>query len=373
MPGELDTGTLEPGSADLRDTCQGRIVSDWMAHWLEDAETDFGPAVRSATEPTPRRPTRPTALLRWRRSGGRTGRPAATRWSRRRGSPCPAAERSYRPIARAAGLVDLRLERRHPRASTGEVVVDSVALPPVDAPAPPSPGRGHRSPRRSTSLDSRSWTSASTRRCSRPRRRPHRSAQLMVCATLVDVAPDGSRTLVEDLVPRPASRTSRPCASACPAWCTASPPGTGPAGAGGVRRDVHGRRAAGHGDRGRQPARPERAVAAGRSLGPGCRLEQEQRDDPLVRVWYRGVGREGLDLRCHHCARSSPSTSRTAMSCLLRPVLHLDVRVGEQVGVPGRDASARRPARRPRGSDPRAPRASPASCAACRSARRGSS
>lgn len=33
----LDTGRLEPGSADLRDTCQGRIVSDCMAPWLKDA------------------------------------------------------------------------------------------------------------------------------------------------------------------------------------------------------------------------------------------------------------------------------------------------------------------------------------------------
>ena len=46
MPGELDTGTLEPGSADLRDTYQGRVVRDWMAHWLKDVKTDLGPGVR---------------------------------------------------------------------------------------------------------------------------------------------------------------------------------------------------------------------------------------------------------------------------------------------------------------------------------------
>jgi predicted acyl esterase len=46
VAGELATGTLEPGSADLRDTVQGRIFSDWMAHWLKDEPTDLGPAVR---------------------------------------------------------------------------------------------------------------------------------------------------------------------------------------------------------------------------------------------------------------------------------------------------------------------------------------
>jgi ABC-2 type transport system ATP-binding protein len=46
VPGELATGTLEPGTAKLTDTVQGRIYTDWMAHWLKDAPTDLGPAVR---------------------------------------------------------------------------------------------------------------------------------------------------------------------------------------------------------------------------------------------------------------------------------------------------------------------------------------
>ena len=46
VAGELDAGTLEPGSADLTTTVQGRIFTDWMAHWLRDAPTDLGPAVR---------------------------------------------------------------------------------------------------------------------------------------------------------------------------------------------------------------------------------------------------------------------------------------------------------------------------------------
>jgi predicted acyl esterase len=46
VPGELETGTLEPGSADLRATVQGQIFTDWMAHWLKDEPTDLGPPVR---------------------------------------------------------------------------------------------------------------------------------------------------------------------------------------------------------------------------------------------------------------------------------------------------------------------------------------
>jgi len=46
VPGELDAGTLEPGSADLTKSVQGRIFTDWMARWLKDAPVDLGPAVR---------------------------------------------------------------------------------------------------------------------------------------------------------------------------------------------------------------------------------------------------------------------------------------------------------------------------------------
>ncbi|MFN2522945.1 MAG: alpha/beta hydrolase family protein, partial [Mycobacteriales bacterium] len=46
VPGELDAGTLSPGSGHLTQSVQGRIFTDWMAHWLRDAPTDLGPAVR---------------------------------------------------------------------------------------------------------------------------------------------------------------------------------------------------------------------------------------------------------------------------------------------------------------------------------------
>jgi hypothetical protein len=51
--------------------------------------------------------------------------------------------------------------------------------------------------------------------------------KLMVFAKLYDVAPDGSRTLVKDLVA--AARipdVTKPAASRCRAWCTASPRAT---------------------------------------------------------------------------------------------------------------------------------------------------
>jgi predicted acyl esterase len=46
VPGELDAGTTTPGTGNLLGTVQGRIFTDWMAHWLKDEPTDLGPAVR---------------------------------------------------------------------------------------------------------------------------------------------------------------------------------------------------------------------------------------------------------------------------------------------------------------------------------------
>lgn len=46
VPGELTSGTSTPNSANLYDSVEGTIFSDWFAHWLLDKPTDLGPALR---------------------------------------------------------------------------------------------------------------------------------------------------------------------------------------------------------------------------------------------------------------------------------------------------------------------------------------
>jgi predicted acyl esterase len=46
VAGENDNGTLAPGSGHFLQTYQGKVFSDWFAHWLRDVPNDLGPAVR---------------------------------------------------------------------------------------------------------------------------------------------------------------------------------------------------------------------------------------------------------------------------------------------------------------------------------------
>jgi len=46
VAGELDPGTVTPGTGTLADTVQGKIFIDWFAHWLRDVPNDLGPDVR---------------------------------------------------------------------------------------------------------------------------------------------------------------------------------------------------------------------------------------------------------------------------------------------------------------------------------------
>ncbi len=46
VAGELDNGTLAPGSGRFLQTYQGKVFSDWFAHWLRDVPNDLGPSVR---------------------------------------------------------------------------------------------------------------------------------------------------------------------------------------------------------------------------------------------------------------------------------------------------------------------------------------
>ncbi len=46
VPGELDPGDATYGTGHFQQSVQGRIWTDWFAHWLKDQNTDLGPAVR---------------------------------------------------------------------------------------------------------------------------------------------------------------------------------------------------------------------------------------------------------------------------------------------------------------------------------------
>lgn len=202
MPGELDTGTLEPGSADLRATYQGRIVSDWMARWLKDAKTDLGPQVRYfrdwAYTPPADPSDRAAALAATTAAyGSAAAYPVgtATPYSLSGGNALVAPGQAVLP-----GSATFASTGATPATNTGEVVIDAAAPPAVDA-----PGTFAR------------WTGAPvtapldvagipelTVRLDAPQSSAAQDAsplgKLMLFAKLYDVAPDGSRTLVKDLV-----------------------------------------------------------------------------------------------------------------------------------------------------------------------------
>ena len=202
VPGELDTGTLEPGSADLRDTYQGRIVSDWMAHWLKDAKTDLGPAVRYFRDWAHTPPADPTdraaALAAVGRAYGTAGGYPVAAPTRLALSGGRALVPSGSPVL--PGSATFVSTGATPATSTGEVVVDSAALPPVDVPGTAVAWTGAPL---AAPLDVAGLPQLDVR-FDAPLLAATQTAsplgKLMVFAKLVDVAPDGSRTLVKDLV-----------------------------------------------------------------------------------------------------------------------------------------------------------------------------
>ncbi|GAC1441381.1 MAG: hypothetical protein NVSMB55_08980 [Mycobacteriales bacterium] len=60
VAGEFDNGSPSPGTGHFTATVQGRIFTAWMAHWLKDAPTDLGPAVRYFRDYAYQTPTDPT-------------------------------------------------------------------------------------------------------------------------------------------------------------------------------------------------------------------------------------------------------------------------------------------------------------------------
>ena len=201
VPGELNTGTLEPGSADLRDTVQGRIYTDWFAHWLKDQPTDLGPAVRYFRDWAYTAPADPTdkaaALAAASKAYGSAGRfPVGTALplSLSGGNALVGPKEKV-----AAGSASFASTGGTAPTSTGEAITGG-SLPQQDA-----PGTAAR------------WTGAPltapldvagvpelTVRLSAPQASAAQNAnplgKVQLFAKLYDVAPDGSRRLVKDLV-----------------------------------------------------------------------------------------------------------------------------------------------------------------------------
>jgi ABC-2 type transport system ATP-binding protein len=202
VPGELDTGPLEPGSAVLTDTYQGRIVSDWMAHWLKDVKTDLGTGVRYfrdwAYAPPADPSDRAAALAAVQQAyAGTGGYPvgAPTRLSLSAGRALVPSGAAVLP-----GSASFVSTGATPATSTGEAVVDGAAPPSVDLPGTSAAWTGSPLaapldvagiPELRVRFDAPLLAATQT---SSP------LGKLMVFAKLYDVAPDGSRTLVKDLV-----------------------------------------------------------------------------------------------------------------------------------------------------------------------------
>jgi predicted acyl esterase len=202
VPGELDTGTLEPGSADLRDTYQGRIVSDWMAHWLKDAKTDLGPGVRyfrdwaytPPADPSDRAAALAAVQQAYATSGNHPGGFTT--------SLSLSGGRDLLPAGTAVqdGDASFVSTGATPATSTGEVVVDDATTPSLDAPGTFAAWTGVPL---AAPLDVAGIPELQVRFNARLLAATQTSSplgKLMLFAKLYDVAPDGSRTLVKDLV-----------------------------------------------------------------------------------------------------------------------------------------------------------------------------
>jgi len=202
VPGELDTGTLEPGTGSLTSTYQGRIVSDWMAHWLKDAKTDLGPQVRyfrdwaytAPADPSNRAAALAAATAAY---GSAAAYPVGTasRYSLSGGNALVAPGQPVLP-----GSATFASTGATPATNTGEVVIDAAAPPPLDAPGTFARWTGAPV---TTPLDIAGIPEL-TVRFDAPQIAAAQNTsplgKLMLFAKLYDVAPDGSRTLVKDLV-----------------------------------------------------------------------------------------------------------------------------------------------------------------------------
>ncbi|MBC7375733.1 MAG: ABC transporter ATP-binding protein [Frankiales bacterium] len=202
VAGELDTGTLAPGSARLTDTYQGRIITDWMAHWLKDAPTDLGPAVRYFRDYAYTAPTNTgdkAAALRAATAayGSAPSYPVgrATPFSLSAGTALVAPGR---PVT--AGRATFAATGGSAPTSTGEIITGTAPAQKADAPGTFATWTGAA---QAAPLDV-AGIPALTVRFDSPQIAAAQSSsplgKLQLFAKLFDVAPDGSRVLIKDLV-----------------------------------------------------------------------------------------------------------------------------------------------------------------------------
>ena len=197
VAGELNTGTLAPGSADLRDSYQGRIYTDWMAHWLKDNNTDLGPALRYFRDWAYQAPTSSSKVASYRAVSAAYASSATVPVGAAQALTLSAGKDLVKGSARAGAATFLATGGEP--TNTGEAVTGG-AVPQVDAPGTTA---AWSTPPLAAPLDVAGVGSlrikfdaplAQAAQAGGP------AGQLQLFAKLYDVAPDGSRSLVRNLV-----------------------------------------------------------------------------------------------------------------------------------------------------------------------------
>jgi predicted acyl esterase len=200
VPGELTAGTAAAGSGDLRDSVEGKVFSDWFAHWLLDKPTDLGPALRFFQQ----------ELYQTATSSSRSQALHAATAAYASSPSYPVAGHSTLYLSGSSKLVTTSQQATTgtatfiasgstPPAGSGETVVGG-AVPQLDAPGTSASWTG--------SALSRSLEVVGIPRLSVQLDAPHIAAtqglsplaHLQLFAKIYDVAPDGTRTLVRNLV-----------------------------------------------------------------------------------------------------------------------------------------------------------------------------
>jgi predicted acyl esterase len=198
VAGELDAGTLAPGSGNMLGTVQGRIFTDWMAHWLKDEPTDLGPAVRYFRDYAYAPPAGATAEQAF--------EAASKAYASAPSYPVGAPSRlllsggtALVPDGRAVapGSATFVTDGALP-ANTGEAITGG-SLPQVDAPGTTARWTGEPL---AAPLDVAGIPELTVKLTApaAAAQGVHPAGKVQLFAKLYDVAPDGRRTLVRDLV-----------------------------------------------------------------------------------------------------------------------------------------------------------------------------
>ena len=201
VPGELDPGTTAFGSGTLDQTVQGEIFLDWFAHWLRDEPTDLGPAVRYFRDYAYTAPTTTDPASRYLAAQAAYGSSAVY--------PVGAPTALYlsggsalvrQPSAVVAGTQNFVQPGGNQGTSYSETSAVGALTAPTDAPGTfaawstgplTAPLDIAGVPELTLTLDA---PAAAAAQSTGP------AGQLVLFAKLYDVAPDGSKSLVNGLI-----------------------------------------------------------------------------------------------------------------------------------------------------------------------------